>query len=71
MIANYVSMKGETRIGRFGCVSVQEKSVDFHICMHRLAVHELPPSGLKVQWVLCSSIWASCHWVFNRQAIRV
>jgi len=29
LIENYVSMKGETRIRRFGCGSVQEKSGDF------------------------------------------
>jgi len=63
--------RGETGIGRFGCISVHEKSGDFQICMHRLAVRELPPGGLAVQWVLCSSIWASCHWGFDRQVIRV
>ena len=40
--------RGEIGIGRFGCVSVQEKSRDFQICMHRLAVRELPPGGLVV-----------------------
>jgi len=35
-----------------GCVLVQEKFGQNQICMHRLAVHELPPGSLLVQSVL-------------------